>query len=37
MEAGLAAGADRYMIKPFSLSEFADVVMEGLVKSQKQA
>jgi CheY-like chemotaxis protein len=37
VEAGLAAGADRYMIKPFSLSEFADVVMEGLVKSQKRA
>ena len=30
VHAGLAAGADRYMIKPFSLVEFLDAVLEGL-------
>ena len=35
VEAGLAAGADRYMIKPFSLTEFADAVTEGLARSSK--
>jgi CheY-like chemotaxis protein len=34
VEAGLAAGADRYMIKPFSLTEFAEAVTEGLAKFQ---
>jgi CheY-like chemotaxis protein len=28
--AGLEAGADRYMIKPFSLVEFLDAVLEGM-------
>jgi CheY-like chemotaxis protein len=35
VQAGLAAGADRYMIKPFSLTEFADAVTEGLARSRK--
>ena len=34
VEAGLAAGADRYMVKPFSLTEFADAVAEGLRRSR---
>jgi CheY-like chemotaxis protein len=29
INAGLAAGADRYMIKPFSLVEFLEAVLEG--------
>ncbi len=37
VQAGLSAGADRYMIKPFSLVEFADAVMEGLAKAQSRA
>jgi CheY-like chemotaxis protein len=35
VQAGLAAGADRYMIKPFSLTEFAEAVTEGLARSGK--
>ena len=35
VQAGLAAGADRYMIKPFSLTEFADAVTEGLAQPRK--
>jgi CheY-like chemotaxis protein len=35
VQAGLAAGADRYMIKPFSLTEFADAVTEGLARPRK--
>ena len=35
VQAGLAAGADRYMIKPFSLTEFADAVTEGLARTRK--
>ena len=27
--------ADRYMIKPFSLTEFADAVTEGLARPRK--
>jgi CheY-like chemotaxis protein len=34
VEAGLAAGADRYMIKPFSLTEFSDAITEGLAKTR---
>ncbi|MDQ3701789.1 MAG: response regulator [Chloroflexota bacterium] len=36
VEAGLAAGADRYMVKPFSLAEFADAVMEGIATAQRK-
>ena len=36
VEAGLAAGADRYMVKPFSLAEFAGAVMEGLASAQQE-
>jgi len=36
VEAGLAAGADRYMVKPFSVAEFAAAVMNGLATAQRE-
>lgn len=37
VEAGLAAGADRYMLKPFSLTEFADAVAAGLAQAKAKS